>query len=247
VTFEPGEGLARTKLGPRNWFVVATLPFSVPEAARVPESERLALEEARRRAEEVRRQEEERLAKEKAAADAAAAAGAPGDGAGAPAAPAAEPLWLADLAAGVEAGKKDGRPVLVVFAAAAEAPAQAALDRALGSAPVKAALQRCACVRLPVDGDAGKPAKERLERIAAGAAAPFLAVLKAADESVLGTLAGADLKEEEAPAALARMLDAAAPPPVEAPKTSEPKPQDPGPEVPKPEEKNPEEPAPEKK
>ncbi len=224
LTFDAIGGWATTSLGPRNYFITAEVPFVVTGDARILKADRDAADEAIRIAQERQKKKEE---EEKAAADAAKnpkPPEVPPPGPTPPANPGAvpgpegpatavEPAWGADYAASREAAKKDGKPLLVLFADAAS-PRQKAVDDALATAEVKAVLLRYACVRLATEGDAGKVARDLMAKSAGApdAAAPYLAVLKAEDETVTGRLAAAPLKDEEVLPRVKELLGPPAPP-----------------------------------
>jgi hypothetical protein len=228
TTFHAMDGLLQTKYGPRNYFITATIPFRVTGDALTPESERKALAEAKRRAEEAANQPPveapkdvppaEAPPKEAAPAEAPPKEAPPAEAPPTPVAPAAA-TWSSDYAASLAMAKKDGKALLLHFAGAADAKGQAAVDKALADPSLAADLLRFVCVKLPVDGDAGKDAKERMLKIQGDAVAPYLAVLKAEDESVLGKLAAATAKEEEILPELKKLV---APPPPPPPPTPEP-------------------------
>ncbi len=214
--FDATEGLATNLRGPRNYFITGRLPFHVGEEAQVTEEEKKArADQEKAVTEALRRADEERKRKEEEERKAAQQPPAPANGAGPAPAP-AEPVWLPDWAAAVEAAKRDGKPICAVFSGAVDAPGQSVLDGALATPEVSQRLVRFACVRLTVEGDAGKAEKERLERIAPGTAAPA-AVALGADETPIAAFPGADLREVPAATeALVRFLDAALPAPAPA-------------------------------
>jgi hypothetical protein len=186
ITTEAMGGFATTPLGARNYIVTAMLPFSLTGDAVTPKAERDAADEAIKEAERKRLKEEElarqaeaeRLRAEEEAKN--PKPGPPADANGGVPVPAAETKWLATLdEAKAAAG---GKPVLVVFGAAPDAPLQKAVDAALGSDEARKRMAGSVGVRLgpAAEGDAGKPVRDALALVSgkADAQAPYLAVVE---------------------------------------------------------------------
>jgi hypothetical protein len=196
--------------GPRNYFITATLSFSIPAGdARQTVEEREAEAALARRQEEQRKKEEE---------DARRAAEAPKPGGGA-----ATPEWPPEIAAALGPAKEAGKPLLAILGAVAEAPAQKALDGALADGSVAPKAAGFVPVRLSLDGDAGKAAREAVEKAIPGLVAPALAALRP-DGTPLGSLATGALDAAAVTPAVGKWLDdmlAAAAKPAESPGPAE--------------------------
>ncbi len=216
ITFAWNGGLATTLMGPRNYFVTAVLPFTVPEGdARIPQADRDAAAAAEKKAAEDKAKQEEadRLAAEAAKkAEEEAKNPKPADPE-VPPAPVPAPPSAGEWCTGFDDAKaKSGdRPFLVVFAAALTDARQVDLESVLKSEEVGKAIRGIHRVRLDTtaEGEEGKRALTLLAE-ASGAAdtkAPYLVLWTAKSTLALSGLQS----EAEVKAAVLKFLEALAP------------------------------------